>query len=97
MHLYNYLNHTEYENTDELKVVTLEDVMFLNYKNAVAVLLDSVLNLWEEQSTWNPNMPYRMLLYFASELEEYVRSIPDFPEPGIIFRDGKRRDAKITE
>ena len=21
------------------------------------------------------------------ELKEYVRSIPDFPEPGIIFRD----------
>ena len=21
------------------------------------------------------------------KLEEYVRSIPDFPEPGIIFRD----------
>ena len=22
-------------------------------------------------------------------IEEYVRSIPDFPEPGIIFRDNK--------
>ena len=21
------------------------------------------------------------------KLEEYIRSIPDFPEPGIIFRD----------
>ena len=33
------------------------------------------------------------------KLEEYVRSIPDFPEPGIIFRDvtsilsGRRRTA----
>ena len=23
------------------------------------------------------------------KLEEYVRSIPDFPEEGIIFRDGR--------
>ena len=107
LHLYNYLNHTEYENTDELKVVTLEDVMFLNYKNDVAVLLDSVLNLWEEQSTWNPNMPYRMFLYFASELEEYVRMTDQnaygtkpihIPVPrSYVFYNGKRRDAKITK
>ena len=24
---------------------------------------------------------------FMKKIEEYVRSIPDFPEPGIIFRD----------
>ncbi len=24
------------------------------------------------------------------KIEEYVRSIPDFPEPGIIFRDVKK-------
>ena len=31
-------------------------------------------------------------------IEEYVRSIPDFPEPGIIFRDVTSilQDAEVT-
>ena len=31
------------------------------------------------------------------ELKDYVRSIPDFPEPGIIFRDVTTRAAEMQE
>lgn len=60
--LYNALNGTKYKDSTQIKFTTLEDVMFINYHNDVACMIDqSVINLWEEQSTWNPNMALRML------------------------------------
>lgn len=41
-------------------------------KNDMAFLLDVVLNLYEHQSTFNPNMPTRALLYFAKLYEKYI-------------------------
>ena len=32
------------------------------------------MNLYEHQSTWNPNMPLRGLLYFAELYERYINS-----------------------
>ena len=41
-------------------------------KNDLAFLLNVVLNLYEHQSTFNPNMPTRALLYFAKLYEKYI-------------------------
>lgn len=65
--LYNAINHTHYTNLNDLEMVQLEDVLYINYKNDVAFLLDNRLNMFEEQSSWNPNMPLRTLIYLASE------------------------------
>ena len=45
----------------------------MDYKNDISFLIDSTLNLYEHQSTWNPNMPLRGLGYFARLYEDYVR------------------------
>ena len=37
-------------------------------------LLASDLNMYEQQSTWNPNMPLRCLLYSAHALEKYIHN-----------------------
>ena len=63
--LYNAINGTSYSNPDDLEVATLENALYLSMKNDLAFLLDVVLNLYEHQSTFNPNMPTRALLYFA--------------------------------
>ena len=75
--LYNALNGSTYENPEELEVVTMEDVIFMKMKNDLSFIIGSHLNLYEHQSTWNPNMPLRGLLYFAQQFEGLVSARGD--------------------
>ena len=70
--LYNALNDTDYRNEEELVVTTLEDVIYMGYKNDVSCLLDYTFFLGEHQSTWNPNMCLRGLIYFARLYRNYA-------------------------
>ena len=70
--LFNALNGTCYDDPNEVKLVTLEDVLFISIKNDVAFILSDTLNLYEQQATWNPNIPLRLLCYGAKEYEKYV-------------------------
>ncbi len=72
LELYNAINGTHYDNVDDLTIYTLEDVLYISYKNDASFLVDDVLNLYEHQSTLNPNMPIRGLLYFARNYEAYI-------------------------
>ena len=71
--LYNAVNGTSYDSPEELTVVTLENAVYMNMKNDVAFLVDFQLNLYEHQSTWNPNMPLRNLFYAAKEYQALTR------------------------
>ena len=72
LQLYNAINHTDYQNPDDLKVNTLEDVLYLSMKNDVSFLVSGTMNLYEHQSTFNPNMPLRGVFYFSRVYEGYV-------------------------
>ena len=69
LELYNALHDSNYTNPEELEVVTMEDVIFMKMKNDLSFIIDSRLNLYEHQSTWNPNMPLRGLFYFSQQYE----------------------------
>ena len=58
--LYNAINRTDYENVNELD---------LTMKNDAAVCFQGKLDLWEQQSSVNENMPLRGFMYFAREYE----------------------------
>ena len=45
-------------------------------KNDLAFVLAGTLNLYEHQSTINPNMPVRMLVYLAQEYQKVVETAP---------------------
>ena len=68
--LYNAVNQTSYTDPEELTVITLENAVYMNMKNDVAFLMDFRLNLYEHQSTWNPNMLLRDLIYVARSLRK---------------------------
>lgn len=70
--LYNAINGTSYENPEELIITTLKDVIYLGFKNDSSFILDCQLNLYEHQSTWNPNMPLRGFLYFADMIRSFI-------------------------
>lgn len=70
--LYNAVNGSDYDNPEELEIMTIEDVIYVHMKNDVAFLLSDLLNLWEHQSTFNPNMPARGLSYFSQLYQQYI-------------------------
>ncbi len=57
--LYNALNGTDYTDVSDLTVTTLEDIVYMSYKNDISFILGSEMSLFEHQSTFNPNMPLR--------------------------------------
>ena len=73
--LYNAINGTSYKDVEGLIIYTLENVIYLGYKNDVSFLLDWALCLMEHQSTWNPNIPLRGMLYFARLYRGYLEML----------------------
>lgn len=72
LELYNAINHTFYSKPDELIITTIDDAIYMSMKNDKSFIISSTLNLYEHQSTMNPNMPIRGLLYFARLYETYI-------------------------
>ena len=65
LQLYNALNGTNYKDPDALELNTIENVIYITMHNDISFLVDSQMTLYEQQSSWNPNMPLRGLFYFA--------------------------------
>ncbi len=57
---------------DELEITTIENVIYLGRKNDISFLVDSEQDLFEHQSTYNPNMPLRGILYWAMLMEKWL-------------------------
>ena len=96
--LYNAMNGTHYTNPDELTVTTLDNAIYLGMKNDVSFLLQDTLSLYEHQSTDNPNMPLRNLLYVSDIYSQLTRTadlygsrLVRIPEPRFIeFYNGTK-------
>ena len=63
--LYNALTGKNYQNPDELEINTIDDFIYMHLKNDMSFILDDWQNLFEQQSTFNPNQPLRGFFYFA--------------------------------
>ncbi len=94
--LYNALNGTAYEETGPLEITTLENAVYMNYKNDISFVFDFELLLYEHQSTCNPNMPLRDLIYVTRVLQNrikdenlYSKSLIKIPTPRfVVFYNG---------
>ena len=73
LELYNALNDSAYNSPEDLTICTLENAIYMNFKNDISFLLDSEMNLYKHQGSYNPNMPLRDLVYIAKQLEKYTR------------------------
>ena len=95
--LYNAVNGTSYTDPEALTVVTLENAIYMNMKNDLAVVMDFYMDLYEHQSTYNPNIPLRNLHYVAKELRSwsggrtiYGRQLVRIPTPRFfVFYNGR--------
>lgn len=98
LELYNALNDTKYTNPEQLEIVTLENAVYMNMKNDLAVLMEDYLNLYEHQSNYSPNMPLRDLFYISKELQGmieekrlYGSTLLKIPTPRfVVFYNGTK-------
>ncbi len=65
--LYNAVSGRTYTDPEQLKIVTLENAIYMGMKNDIAYLIHFELHMVEHQSTVNPNMPFRFLQYVTAE------------------------------
>ena len=108
--LYNALNKTNYTDVEWLEITTLENAVYMIYKNDVSFVFDFELMLYEHQSTVNPNMPLRDLFYVADILQKrthgkdlYGSSLIRIPSPRfVVFYNGatpqpERQTLKLSD
>ncbi|MCM1539504.1 MAG: hypothetical protein NC254_14040 [bacterium] len=100
LQLYNALNGTDYRDASLLQVVTIESAVYIVMKNDLAFVLAGTLNLYEHQSTYNPNMPLRFLIYLAQEYQKLAEQAKEslygtrrmtLPAPRcVVFYNGEK-------
>ena len=103
--LYNAVNHTHYDNPDDISIETIRQVLYLGMYNDLAFIIADSLSLYEQQSTYNPNMPVRMLEYVANLMEKYIRQsggnkygqkLIELPAPRlVVFYNGVRQQPEV--
>ncbi len=70
--LYNAVNGTGYSNIDDIEITTMGDVIYMGMKNDVSFIIGSEISLYEHQSSYNPNMPVRQLIYLGRQYDKYI-------------------------
>ena len=63
LELYNAINGSNYDRPEDIEITTMDDVLYMGMKNDVSYILNEFMNVYEQQSTYNPNMPLRQLMY----------------------------------
>jgi len=71
--LYNAVRGSEYTNAEDIHINTIDDVLYLGMHNDISFLIVGEMNLFEQQSSFNPNMPLRMLQYTAKLYSKYIK------------------------
>ena len=71
--LYNAINGSNYTDVNDLEFRTLNDVIYMKFKNDVSFLVDDkFLCFIEHQSSFNPNMPLRGFFYAADSYRQLL-------------------------
>lgn len=97
--LYNAVNGSSYDNPDSITITTIRDALYLGMHNDVSFIISNEMNMFEQQSSFNPNMPLRMLQYAGSlyekditlrEKNKYSKTIVPLPVPRLlVFYNGR--------
>lgn len=103
--VFNALNGTDYKSEKDLEVQMLENAIYLSFRNDASFIIAGTLNLYEHQSTYNPNMPLRDLIYVANLLAEIVEGenlfgeqLVQIPEPKFVtFYNGTRKRPPVED
>ena len=105
--LYNALNGSSYTDPSAIEINTIEGIIYVTMKNDISFLIDSQINLYEQQSSYNPNMPLRGLMYFAELYQKHLTkqdrdlfttALVKIPTPNfVVFYNGSRELPDVTK
>ena len=56
----------------------IEDAVYMGMKNDVSFLIADTVNLYEHQSSFNPNMPMRFLIYAVMLYDNYIETHSEY-------------------
>ncbi|MBR1741390.1 MAG: hypothetical protein IJ733_05880 [Lachnospiraceae bacterium] len=107
--LYNAVNGSHYTEPEEIEITTIEDVLYMAMKNDLSFILDWKMSIYEQNSSWNPNLPIRELMYAGKLYDKYIhknklniygKKLVTLPVPKlIVFYNGteEKEDDAILE
>lgn len=104
--LYNAVNGSHYDNPEKIEYNTIEDYVYMGMKNDLSFVLTDSLNLYEQQSTPNVNIPFRGFMYlaklyqkmFADDVDLYSSKRIMIPLPQfIVFYIGQEDEPDVME
>ena len=78
--LYNAIHGTSYDDISAVTINTIEDVVYMGMKNDLSILVSEIislyrtLELYEQQSSYNPNMPVREFMYAGKLYDKFIHS-----------------------
>lgn len=97
--LYNAVRGSAYTEKDDIEINTIDEILYLGMHNDISFLIAGEMNLYEQQSSFNPNMPLRMLQYIAKLYAGYNKKnhqnvygsrLLELPVPKlVVFYNGK--------
>ncbi len=101
--LYNAVNGSDYSDALQIEFNTLSDVLFLGMKNDTSFIISDIMSVYEHQSTFNPNMPLRLLQYVGDLYTGYIakhkynkfgKKLIKLPVPKlVVFYNGEKDTA----
>ena len=103
--LYNAINGTHYDDPAMLTITTLDNAIYMTMENDLSFIIDMRLALYEQQSTVNPNLPLRILMYITDIYSAYTKDMNIYgskkvqiPLPSfVIFYNGVKSQPDRTE
>ena len=97
LELYNAMNDMDYDNPDEVEMVTLAGGISLSVRNDASFVVGDNLSIYEHQSTVCPNMALRSLIYFVAVIKERIsgRRRQIVGDDGGNYADGRQHGRNI--
>ena len=103
--LYNAINGTHYDDPAMLTITTLDNAIYMTMENDLSFIIDMRLAFYEQQSTVNPNLPLRFLMYITDIYSAYTKDMNIYgskkvqiPLPSfVIFYNGVKSQPDRTE
>ncbi len=98
LELYNAVSGKNYQDPELLEINTLDNAIYMSMRNDLSFIIDSRMPLYEHQSSYNPNLPLRFLLYNADVFSGltkdenlYGTKLVKLPTPQfIVFYNGEK-------
>ena len=110
--LYNAIHGTSHNDISDITINTIEDVVYMGMKNDLSILVSENISLYksmelyEQQSSYNLNMPIREFMYagklydkfiHSAKLNRYGKKLLPLPLPKlVVFYNGEDEKADET-